>query len=87
MLAHAKFAYNRMINKSTGKSPFQIVHCQPPQHALGLAPLPKLPSMSITTEHMADRIKAIQEEVQTNLEESKAKYNAAVDRKRRAKIF
>jgi len=56
-------------------------------HALDLAPLPKLPGMSIAAEHMADKIKAIQEKVRTNLEESNAKYKAAADRKRRAKIF
>nr|TKS07558.1 hypothetical protein D5086_0000111960 [Populus alba] len=76
-----------MLNRSTGKTPFQIVYCQPPRHALDLAPLPKLPGMSITAEHMADRIKAIQEEVQTNLEESNARYKAAADRRRRTKIF
>jgi uncharacterized protein (UPF0276 family) len=86
-LAQAEFAYNSMINRSIGKTPFQIVYCQPPRHALDLAPLPKLPSMSIAVEHMADRIKAIQEEVRTNLEESNARYKAAADRKRRAKIF
>jgi hypothetical protein len=43
--------------------------------------------MSIAAEHMADKIKAIQEKVRTNLEESNAKYKAAADRKRRAKIF
>lgn len=52
-----------------------------------MAPLPKLPGMSITVEHMADRIKAIQEEVWKNLEESNTRYKAAIDRKRRAKVF
>jgi hypothetical protein len=86
-LAQAEFAYNSMINRSTGKTPFQIVYYQPPRHALDLAPLPKLPGMSIAAEYMADRIKAILEEVRTNLEESNARYKAAADRKRRAKIF
>jgi hypothetical protein len=43
--------------------------------------------MNITVEHMADRIKAIQEEVWKNLEESNTRYKAATDRKRRAKVF
>jgi hypothetical protein len=78
-LAQAKFAYNYMLNRSTGKTPFQIVYYQPPRHALDLTPLPKLPGMSIAAEHMADRIKAIQEEVQTNLEESNARYKTTAD--------
>ncbi|KAG6764346.1 hypothetical protein POTOM_031812 [Populus tomentosa] len=87
LIPPVELAYNNMLNKSTGKTPFQIVYCQPPQHALDLAPLPKLSVMSIVAEHMADWIKAIQEEVRTNLEESNARYKAAADRKRRAKIF
>jgi hypothetical protein len=43
--------------------------------------------MSITVEHMAGRIKAIQEEVWKNLEESNTRDKAATDRKRRAKVF
>ena len=86
-LAQAEFAYNSMMNRSTGKTPFQVVYCQPPRHALDLVPLPKLPGMSIAAEHMADRIKAIQEEVRLNLEAANAKYKAAADRKRRVKVF
>lgn len=43
--------------------------------------------MSITVEHMADRIKAIQKEMWKNLEESNARYKAAANRKWRAKVF
>ncbi|XP_073260712.1 uncharacterized protein [Populus alba] len=86
-LAQAEFAYNNMLNRSTGKTPFQIVYCHPPHHALDLAPLPKIPGMSIAAEHMVDRIKTIQEEVRANLEEANVKYKTAADRKRRAKIF
>jgi hypothetical protein len=86
-LAQGEFAYNSMLNRSIGKTPFQVVYCQPPSHALDLVPLPKLPGMSIAAEHMADRVKAIQEEVRKKLEESNAKYKAAADRKRRLKLF
>jgi hypothetical protein len=58
-LAHAEFAYNSMLNRSTGKTPFQIVYCQPQHHAQDLTPLPKIPGMSIVAEHMAGRIKTI----------------------------
>jgi len=86
-LAQAEFAYNSMLNRSTGKTPFQIVYCQPPHHALDLAPLPKIPRMSIAVKHMADRIKTIQEEVRANLEEANVQYKTSADRKRRAKVY
>jgi len=86
-LAQAEFAYNSMLNRSTGKTPFQVVYCQLPSHALDLVPLPKLPGMSIAAKHMADRVKAIQEEVRKKLEASNAKNKAAADWKRRPKLF
>jgi len=70
-----------------GKTPFQIVYCKPPHYALDLAPLPKIQGMSIAAEHMAYRIKTIQEEVQANLEEAYVRYKTAADRKRRAKVY
>jgi hypothetical protein len=81
-LAQVEFAYNNMLNRSTGKTPFQVVYYQPPSHALDLVPLPRLPGMNIAAKHMANRFKAIQEEVCKKLEASNAKYKAAVDRKR-----
>ena len=62
-LPQAKFAYNRSVSRSTGKSPFTIVYCVPPKHALDLVPLPELPGVNQATENMAKRIQAMQEEV------------------------
>lgn len=62
-LAPAEFAYNNMVNRSTGKTPFSIVYQQPPRHTLDLVPLPKVPSYSIATENLAGKIEAIQSEV------------------------
>lgn len=85
-LAQAKFAYNNMLNRSTGKTPFQVVYCQPPKHALDLVPLPKLLGMNISAKHMADRVLAIQEEVRKNLKATNAKHKVATDKKRRLKF-
>jgi hypothetical protein len=43
--------------------------------------------MSIAAEHMADRIKTIQEKVQANMQEANIRYKTAADRKRRAKVY
>ena len=58
-----------------------------PKPCIRLSALPKLPGMSIAAELMADRVKAIQEEVRKKLEESNEKYKAAANRKRRLKLF
>jgi hypothetical protein len=76
-----------MLNRSIGKTPFQIVYCCPPRHALDLVPLPTLSGLSIAAENMADRIKSIQEEVRQNLEASNAKYKTVADKKRRVQTF
>lgn len=86
-MAQAEFAYNSMVNRSTGKSPFAIVYCHPPNHALDLVPLPKLPGKSIAAEHMAEKISTIQKEVRQNLETATNKYKEAADKKRRLKVF
>jgi hypothetical protein len=85
-LPQVEFAFNCMSNRSTGKSPFEVVYTKPPNHALDLVPLPKLPRLNVAAEHMADRVQQIHEEVHLNLEQANDKYKGAAE-KRRAKIF
>ena len=86
-LSQAEFAYNSSVSRSTGKSPFAIVYCMPPKHALDLIPLLELPGVSQAAKNMAERIQAMQEEVRQKLEVTNAKYKEATDKKRRGKIF
>jgi hypothetical protein len=86
-LAQAEFAYNTMVNRSTRKSPFEIVYGRTPKHAIDLADLPKLRGVSVAAKHLAKRVKSIQEEVRQPLEEFYAKYKTAASKSRRSKIF
>jgi len=39
-LPHVEFGYNNAINRSTGKSPFEVVHGYSPRTLADLIPLP-----------------------------------------------
>jgi hypothetical protein len=63
-----------MSNMSTGKSPLEVVYTKSPKHALDLVLLPKLPSLSLTAENLAEWLQQIQEDVRLNLEQANDKY-------------
>ena len=63
VLSQAEFAYNSIVSRSTGKSPFAISYCVPQKHALNLVPLPEFLGVIQVAENMANRIQAMQEEV------------------------
>ncbi|GJZ04550.1 putative nucleotidyltransferase, ribonuclease H [Tanacetum coccineum] len=85
-LAPAEFAYNNMVNRSTGKTPFSVVYQKLPNHALDLVPLPKIPCYNIAAENFDEKIEAIQADVRLKLEASNAKYKEDRDKHRRTKI-
>jgi ribulose kinase len=75
------------VNRSIGKSPFEIVYGRTLKLAVNLATLPKLPRASVAMKHLAEHVKSTQEEVCQHLEESYAKYKTTTDKGRRSKIF
>jgi hypothetical protein len=76
-----------MVNRSTGKAPFEVVYRKTPRLAIDLTNLPKLPGASIVAKHLAERVKSTHEEVHQHLKKSYAKYKEAVNKGRRSKIF
>ena len=63
-----------MPNRSSGKSPFEVVYIHPPLHTLDLVPLLKIPGMSIIADHMIEKVNNIHGEVRKKLEDSASKY-------------
>jgi len=86
-IPQVEFAFLSATNRSTGKSPFEVVYTKPPKHALDLVLLLKLPGLSVAAEHMVDRVQQIHEEVHLNLEQANNKYKDAVNAKKRVKVF
>ncbi|CAM8992318.1 unnamed protein product [Rhodiola kirilowii] len=87
VLAPAEFAYNNMVNRSTGRAPFTIVYQHPPRHTLDLVPLPQLPGYSYAAEEMAKSFETIQADVKHKLEASSVNYKLATDQHKRHKVY
>lgn len=86
-LPQVEFAYNSAVHSATGKSPFSLVYTSVPRHVVDLLQLPKAPGVSAAAETMAKEIVTVKEAVKARLEATGMKNKAAVDKRRRAKVF
>ena len=87
ILAQAEFSYNDTVNRSTGKSPFQIVYGTHPRGILELRELPNTFPSSSHAEEFAEAIKEVQDQVKLQLQNSNQKYKEFADQKRREVQF
>lgn len=85
VLAQEEFAYNAMVNRSTGRAPFDIVYSKPPNFTMDLVYLPHLRNK--TEADFADQVVQTHREVTRNLEEANARYKLTADKHRRPKSF
>jgi len=86
-LPRAEFAYNDSVNRSTGKSPFEIVHGYKPHTPLDLVPLPVHTRVSESTENFAQHIKDLHKEIHAKINLSNETYKKLADTQRRVKSF
>ncbi|XP_038685691.1 uncharacterized protein LOC119985465 [Tripterygium wilfordii] len=86
-IAQVEFAYNNVVHSATGKSPFSLIYTQVPRHVVDLVGLPDAPGVSVPAGSFAKDSQAIQAEVKKKLEATNAKYKAAADKHKRAKLF
>ena len=74
LLPHAEFAYNSSVNRSIGKSPFEVVHGYRPRKPLDLIPLPTHARMSDSAESYAHHIKELHKEISQKIQTSNEFY-------------
>ena len=67
ILPQAEFAYNNSINRSTDRSPFQIVYGSSPRTTLELRKMKQGERMSAEVEEFVEHIKSLHEEVHAHI--------------------
>ncbi|PKU85224.1 hypothetical protein MA16_Dca026735 [Dendrobium catenatum] len=85
MLTTAEFAYNSMVNRPTGKTPFSIVYTKISNLALDVAILPKCKSGAAT--QFTNKYSKMLNDVHSQLTQANLKYKAAADLHRRQTLF
>ena len=85
--AEAKFAYNNFVNRSIGKTPFEIVTRMHPRGILDLRDVVGEEKRSVVGEEFIDFMESLHNEVKLRLEQSNQKYKENADQSRRHHDF
>ena len=86
LLPHAKFAYNS-INRSTGKSPFEIVHGYKPRRPVDHIPLPSHARVFESAESFAQHVRKLHKEISKKIQLCNEEYKHMADSHKRIKEF
>ena len=81
ILPQADFSYNNSINRSTGRSPFQIVYGSSPRTALELRKIEQGERTSVEAEEFFEHIKRLHGEVQAHITKMNQEYKARADQR------
>ncbi|KAJ0980669.1 hypothetical protein J5N97_008924 [Dioscorea zingiberensis] len=87
LLPTAKFAYNNSVNRTTEKSPFQIVNGLTPRQPVDLIPLPPDSRPSASADSFAQHISNLHAEIRRKIVLNNASYKFVADTHRRTKDF
>ena len=79
ILPTAEFAYNSSVNRTTGKSPFEIVQGFNPNQPIDLVPLPLTARSSESTESLAHRLHELHAEIKRKIELNNNQYKLTAD--------
>ena len=87
ILPQAEFTYNNSVNRSTSKSPFQIVYGSSPRNASKLRQLDKGEISSVEVEEFVEHLKNIHEELRKHITKMNTLDKAKAYVKKRYKEF
>ena len=87
LLPRAEFAYNSSVNRSIGKSPFEVVHGYRPKRPLDLFPLPAHARVSESAESYAQHVKDLHKEISQKIQTSNELYKHMANSHKRLKEF
>jgi hypothetical protein len=79
VLPQAEFAYNDSVNKSTGKSPFEIVYGRQPRGVSELRDSEQIMTKSASAEEFAEAMEELHSRVKQRLLESNQEYKRRAD--------
>jgi hypothetical protein len=82
ILPQVKFSYNDLINRSTGKSPFQIVYGMKPRRFSELRDVEQVEFRSASAEDFAESMKELHNQVKERLQSSSREYKCRADQHR-----
>ena len=87
ILPQAEFAYNDSVNRSTGKSPFQILYGTQPRGVSELREPEQAETSSARAEEFAEAMHELHEKVKQRLQKSNQEYKRRADQRRRQLQF
>ena len=87
VLPQAKFAYNNSVNRSTGKSPFEIVYGRKPRGVSELRDSEQIMTKSASAEEFTEVMQELHSRVKERLLKSNQEYKRRADQHRRQLQF
>ncbi|GJZ98859.1 RNA-directed DNA polymerase [Tanacetum coccineum] len=87
ILPQAEFAYNRSVNRTTGKSPFEVVCGRNPITPLDLVPITEVGQFSEEGADQSEQIKELHRSVQEHIIQHNKQYKEHTDKRRKQILY